>query len=64
MEGLILLAVKEVEQRSLGAGHAIEIADCRGVYVDSTDAAEVRLHIANPGRASVEAFGATAKAAE
>ena len=64
VEGFVLLAIEQVEHRAGHAGEPREVADAAAVDVDAPDAAVVRNHVADPGRAAVEAARSTPQSAK
>ena len=64
VEGLVLLAVKQVEHGAGNACEAGEVPDAGRVDVDPANAAEVGHHVADAGAAAVEAARAAAETAE
>ncbi|CAM5576316.1 hypothetical protein MAUB1S_09690 [Mycolicibacterium aubagnense] len=64
MKRAVLTLVEEVPYRALDTGGPGEVADRSRVDVDPADATEARLEATDTGRTLIEAFGATAKAAE
>lgn len=64
VKGGVLLGVEQVEHCSGNSSEPPEVADCGRTDVDPAEAAELCLHVADAGRAAVEATRSRAEAAK
>ena len=64
VEGGVLVRIEQIQHGAWHAGKAAEILDRRRRDVDSADAAEDRLHVADTSGAAVEATRAAAEPGE
>ncbi|MOA40419.1 hypothetical protein D3C78_1622930 [compost metagenome] len=62
MEPGVLVAGEQIEQRSLHAGKALEVAQACRVDIDAAQAIPFSLYVADHRLGAVEALGSTAEA--